>query len=425
MPGLYLVEAEVAGHPVSAAGLVVRDDGPRARLVVVQSNLTWAAYSTAGQANLYRGPAHVSRANRGTFVPRQRAAAVAARAYGVSLRRPTQGPGLTGLLAYDVPLAELADRFGLAVDHLMDTDVEVHPSLLTGHAGIVIPGHSEYWTTRMYDALTAERNLGVNIANVGANAIYWHARVATDALGDPRAMTVYRSYALDSRGRHDPALATVRWSDEPLSRPSSAVLGETYVAALAQGALVVHKPPAWLVAGTGARDGTVLPDALLNEADGALSSDRAAPANLQVVAEGVLRGGGVKVASSSYYSDRSGAGVFSAGSTTWLCGALGQCLTGRRPVAVPRRTATVLLGVLRNLLRAFAHPRWGATHPSYRDVPRSGAFLLATLPADAVGTYGRELENEEPRDKPLTSSPRPTVAPAPPSPSSSPWAQQV
>jgi hypothetical protein len=375
-PGLYLAETVVGRRATGAAGFVVRNDATPSPLVAVQSNLTWAAYSEAGGASLYRGP-----------VPHgaTHAQQVAARAYRVSLLRPTAGAGLEKLLEDDVPLAHLTDRLGLPVDHVLDTDLELRPSVLRGYAGVVLPGHAEYWTRRAYDALQAVEAAGTNVADLGANSLYWQARVAHDRSGRPLDVTVYRTAALDPVAATAPALTTVRWQDRALARPSSAVVGEAYAAAFVRGGLVLHQPPAWLVAGSPARDGTVLPDAVLNEADGARATDAFAPVTVQAVAVGVLRGTPDVVVSTSYASLPSGAAAFDAGSTTWLCAVEDSCREG----AVPGPTSRVLLRLLANVLHAFGHPRWGATHPARADVPASAASLLRWLPMEAVGWHGR------------------------------------
>lgn len=375
VPGLYLAEAVVAGRPSALAGFVVRNDARPSSLVEVDSNLTWAAYGMAGGASLYRGP-----------VPRgaTHAQAVAARAYTVSLLRPTLATGLSQLTAYDLPLARLVDRLGLPVDHVLDTDLELRPSVLRGHVGVLIPGHAEYWTTRGVDALQAAEQHGINVADLGANALYWHARVVRDVAGVPVAMTVYRSTALDPLT--GPQQATVRWQDPPLSRPSAALVGEAYAASFATGGLVLHRPPGWLVAGAHLPDGTPLPQAVLNEADGAWAGDTAAPPDVQVVAEGVLRGRSDVVVSTSYASLPSGAALFDAGTTTWLCSLDDSCPEG----PVPASTSHALLVMTTNVLHAFAQPRWGHAHPARHDVPGSAAALLPHLPAVAVGRHGRE-----------------------------------
>lgn len=375
VPGLYLAETLSRGSVAGAAAFVVRNDAVPSPLAVVDSNLTWAAYSQAGGASLYRGPTR-----RGAT----HAATVGARAWSVSLLRPTTGSGLKQLLAYDVPLAQLTDRLGLAADHVLDTDLELRPSVLRGHAGVVLPGHAEYWTRRGYDALQSLEDAGVNVADLGANALYWQARVSHDVSGRPLATSVFRDLTRDPVAARTPDLATVRWQDRPLSRPPSAVVGEAYAAAFARGGLVLRHPPAWLVAGSGGGDGLVLPGVVLNEADGARAQDPAAPAEVQVVAEGVLLGTQPVVVSTSYATLPSGAAVFDAGSTTWLCALTDVCPEGH----VSPAASQVLLGITANVLRGFGTLRWGASHPAHRSVPTSPAQLLPDLPAAAIGRHG-------------------------------------
>lgn len=376
-PGLYLAEAMQGGKPVSAAAFVVRNDATPSPLVAVESNLTWAAYDGAGGASLYQGPSTPHSTHKMRF---------ATRAYVVSMLRPTIGTGLVHVLAADVPLTQVAEQYGFAMDHVMDTDLAVRPSVLLGHAGIVLPGHSEYWTKRAYDAVRVERGRGVNLLVLGGNAMYWQARLLSDSSGRPLVLSVYRAASIDPETEIDPALTTVQWASDELRQPESALLGEAFAGAGAMGGMVVHNPPAWLVSRTSVRSGLVLPYAVMNEADGAKSADTSAPANVQVVLEGVLRGKPNVVVSSSYYSDPSGAAVFDAGVTRWPCIATNTCPER----VVPEVTSLAVRELTIRLLWAFSHPRWGASHPSYRDVPVSAAALRTLLPVEAVGSYGHE-----------------------------------
>jgi hypothetical protein len=76
--------------------------------------------------------------------------------------------------------------------------------------------------------------------------------------------------------------------------------------------------------------------------------------------------------------------VFDAGTTTWLCAIQNSCVEGH----VDPRVSKMLLGMTANLLQDFSRPRWGAAHPSHRDVPASAAALRPLLPREAVGHYG-------------------------------------
>ncbi len=206
-PGQYLVESWDADGLAGITSLVVRDDADRGGLVVVHSNLTWAAYSQYGASSLYKGKDGASDT----------------RAQQTSLQRPVTGAGAGRLVVGDVPLSQFLEEHGIPARHILDTDLDAWPSIATSATALVLPGHSEYWTRRMYDAALAARNAGVNIADLGANEVYWQARLQRDPQGVPLTMTVDRTLAQDPLAATHPDEATVRWSSPPLEpRPLGA-----------------------------------------------------------------------------------------------------------------------------------------------------------------------------------------------------------
>ncbi|HET7900633.1 MAG TPA: N,N-dimethylformamidase beta subunit family domain-containing protein [Candidatus Nanopelagicales bacterium] len=368
-PGLYLVAADVRGRLSGATALVVRSSAPPSLSAVMYSNLTWSAYSVAGGASLYQG---VSRTP-------------ATRALTVAVARPMQYRGDSPVATYDVPVAQILDRAGVEADPLVDTDVDIWPSLLVHRTEIVLPGHSEYWTTTMYSALVAARNAGANIADLGANDVYWHARVgyAGDA---PATLFVARQLARDPLAAQDPSMATVEWRARPLLRNPSAVLGQSYTAVRAEGGTVVRPVPSWLSGIPGFTAGAVLPHAAWNEVNGVRPRSYPVPDDLQVLAQGVLvrHGFADQPVSTTYYSSRSGGGVFAAGSTYWPCLVVGSCPD---VTTSPAERAT-LWEVVRRVVVGFRSPGFGALHPSQPSHLPSVAVLRSQLPAGAVGIYG-------------------------------------
>src|SRR5262249_45045397 len=157
-----------------AIPLVVRDDAGTAPLLMQASVLTYQAYNEYGGHSPYHG--HDMSGKR----PHPRRVS--------AFNPPYQGRGTPADFWYHIPPVPPMDRAGTDVDYTTDIDVDRRPSQLLRHKALVIGGHSEYWTTRMYDAATAARNAGMNIAFFGANTVYWHTRLSPD----DRTMTVYR-----------------------------------------------------------------------------------------------------------------------------------------------------------------------------------------------------------------------------------------
>ncbi len=369
-PGEYVVESRDAGGVAGVASLVVRDAADVARLLVVHSSLTWAAYSQYSGSSLYKGPDGSSDT----------------RALGVALDRPLVDAGLVRLLVDDVPLTQFLEHHGYAAAHIDDTDLDAWPSLALTTTALLLPGHSEYWTRRMYDAAVAARNAGVNIADLGANEVYWHARLERDPSGTPTSMFVGRTVAQDPLAAAQPDEATVLWHQAPLLRDPTALLGQRYSAVKAHGSLVVNSLPTWLGAGTGLRAGDVVTGVVANEADGIRPGSPSTPPNLQAVLVGVLTRAGQRdePVSTTYYSAPSGSAVFAAGTTYWTCDLTDACPDS----VVPAATATVVRTMTLNVLRAFSSPRFGRRSPSVRAIPASIVGLRASLPPAAIGTYG-------------------------------------
>jgi hypothetical protein len=85
----------------------------------------------------------------------------------------------------------------------------------------------------------------------------------------------------------------------------------------------------------------------------------------------------------AYYNAPSGAGIFAAGTTYWVCGLASACPGSPTPAA----TSLALQRITLNLINAFAVPRAGALHPSVSTPYLSPAQLAKALPG-YVGVGG-------------------------------------
>jgi hypothetical protein len=244
----------------------------------------------------------------------------------------------------------------------------------------------------------AARDAGVNLAFLGANNLWWHARLlASPGAADPDRQVVWRDTVGDPTPHRQSQNYTLLWSQWPEHRDGAAVLGQSHAGIGVHGGYQLMAAPPWLLAGTGLRPGTssgggsVLPIAVGNEADG-FNPGGSNPPDLTVVAAGVLRGArGPVTVSADYYSAPAGAGVFAAGSTDWSCGLDGECLDQD----VPAATVSALRALTRNIVLGFTHPRAGLARPSVLSVPPSTAQLLRHLSPGAIGTYGGSESSEE------------------------------
>jgi hypothetical protein len=263
----------------------------------------------------------------------------------------------------------LVERAGVDVDYAADLDVDRTPSLALGRAGLVTGSHTEYVTRRVYDTFEAARDRGINLAFLGGNGFYWQARVSRDPALRPVSVSVYRRAAEDPLRSSSPALTTIRWRDAPLSRPEAGLLGAQYSGAGVVAPLVVLQAPGWL----GWRRGQIVRAGAAGEVDAAVPG--ISPPGVAVLAAGgaVRQHRQIDVAV-TYYAAASGAGVFDAGSMFAGCATEDSC----QLISVPAATREFWSGTIAHVVRAFAAPRFGATHPAPAQTTRpTYAQLLA------------------------------------------------
>ena len=341
-PGSYLVRLDVPGH-AAYIPLTVRSTSTRGTLVLLAPDTTWQAYNDWGGRNLYWGPK-----GKGDFADRARA---------VTFDRPyVYGHGAGEYLTRMQPVVALAERLKLPLSYADDVDLERDPHLLDGARGLISMGHDEYYSVKMRASLEQARNHGTNLAFLGANAVYRRIRLEATKLGPRRLEVNYKTAAEDPKSRTDPAQTTADWPAPPHPVPESTLTGEAYACFPGRGPLVVASPSSWLLAGTGLKKGDQLPGALGPEFD-AVTPSTPTPHPLDVVLRSPVTCGTYTHADATYYSTKSGAGVFDSGTTDWVAGLDGS--HGDKTTRLERIITTTLL-------RGFATDRVGRKHPAHR-----------------------------------------------------------
>jgi len=328
-PGLYLLKLVVENRTLSTIPLIVRGTTGRGPLLLVSWMATWQAYNSWGGANLYRGA--------GRYELRSRA---------VSFDRPYRDRDLSANLARDLPLIDLVERLRVPTAYATDLDLAAHPAVLHGIRGILLLGHSEYWSPPMRNALVTARNHGVHLAFLGADDAYWRTRTERSRLGSDRLIVAYKS------GAEDPvkgAAATVKWEEPPAAQPSSLITGEMYGGSGVSAPMVVTSPRSWLLRDAGVRVGTRLPGLVGVEYDAVRRRQRTV-AREHVVAHSPLtdRHGLRDAADFSWYEAPSGALVVDVGTLAW-----GSALDSRSAAATTfvRR---VTIAIVHEFLRRSA-----------------------------------------------------------------------
>ncbi len=334
-PGVYLLKL-VAATGQRYVPLTIRDDTSHAALVVQNAVTTWQAYNLWGGRSLYVGP-------DGSLATRSRV---------VSFDRPYAAEAGAGdFLGNELPLVRLVESLGLDVTFWTDVDLHRHPGRLLAHRALVSLGHDEYWSTRMRRGAEAARANGVNLAFLGANAVYRHIRLRSSPTGLDRQEINYKPWSVgdDPAWRTDRAEVTTDWRRPPLNDPESRLLGAEYECNPTYAAGVVARPPAWLLAGTGVAAGSRLPGLVGDEYD-RVQPSAPRPPGVEVLLHSPVHCRGASYADTTYYTARSGAGVFDAGTSSWVCQLSRACAKTRRfPV-----TARMVRAVTVKLLRAFA-----------------------------------------------------------------------
>ena len=327
---------------------LVRSRHARGRVALVAPIATWQAYNDWGGYSLYVGPSGDRRS------------------WAVSFNRPYPAPGSQQFMFGIMSVVIRAERLGIPLAYFTNVDLDVDARSLRGALGYVSMGHDEYWSTAMRRRVLAARKAGTNLAFIGANTMYWRIRLrGSDA--NPRVVVGYRDDAhRDPLFDQGSARTTGRYRDPPKPKPENSLIGMQYECFPVDAPYRVVSPRWWGFRGTGVRKGDKFPHLVGVEAD-RVYPIQSTPRPLQILSHVRYSCRGVTTsAQSTYYTTRSGAGVFAAGTLLWTCAIKSGCdQTGSS-----RRTARFTQRVTDNLLRAFARGPVGRRHPARDNVAR-------------------------------------------------------
>ncbi|MER6945624.1 N,N-dimethylformamidase beta subunit family domain-containing protein [Nonomuraea sp. NPDC000554] len=315
--GAYLVRLDASTGGQRYVPITVRSASTQGRVVLVNAVTTWQAYNSWGGRSLYTGP--------GGFDDRSRK---------VTFDRPYDTSGARLFLDFEKDAIEVAERSGVPLAYL--TSLDLRPGALDGARAVVSLGHDEYWSPAMRAAVTRARDQGVNLAFLGANAVYW------------RIGLYGRMVACDKETQ------CPLWRD---SNPESSLVGQMYDCFPAEAAYLVRRPGHWIFRGTHGRRFPGL---------AGVETDRVAkgsPEHVSVLASSPVNcGGRATVTDTTYYTAPSGAGVFASGTMRWVCGMRGK----RCGHGVTDAAAAFTRRATRNILTRFAK---GPVRPPQRVSP--------------------------------------------------------
>ena len=164
--GAYLLRLDADSGAQRYVPVTVRSASTAGKVVLKACVATWQAYNTWGGYDLYIGPGQ----------------SYSARSLAVSLDRPYDLNGADMFLTYERNVVMLAESLGLPLAYVTGMDIAADPHLLDGASALISGGHDEYWTPAERSHVTAVRDAGVNLAFLGANAVFRRTRL-DDAAG--------------------------------------------------------------------------------------------------------------------------------------------------------------------------------------------------------------------------------------------------
>jgi hypothetical protein len=220
-------------------------------------------------------------------------------------------------------MVRFLEREGYNVAYATDVDAHSNAQALLAHQGLLIVGHSEYWSWEMRQNVVAARDTGVDLGFFSANTCFWQIRYEPSPLtADPnRTVVCYKDattdpLALDGDTSNDHRV-TVTWRDTPVNLPEGAFIGVQYVAAPGNDLdIVIENAASWVCTNTGLQNGDRLRGLLGYEVDSEVGNQ---PAGTQRIAHSPVPNS-ASMSDMTVYTAPSGALVFATGSMNFNWG---------------------------------------------------------------------------------------------------------
>ncbi len=328
--GVYLAKLTNAEGYQNYIPFTVRDDARPAQLMYQQSIITDQAYNNFPAINPNdpgydpNDPTHQGK----SFYDGQSLGADTIvggpRAVKISFDRPYSRDGAGLFFSWEHDQVKWLEKMGYDMAYSTNLDTHEAGARVQDFDGFVSPGHDEYWTKEMFDAVETARDQGVGLAFFGANAVYSQVRLEPAADGDAnRRVVSYRNNSLDPEPVF--ALKTNRFSE--LGRPEQTLIGVMYDGYNGDFSQNTDFVPTnlghWIYEGTGFVAGDSVPGIIGYEYDRS-NPGFPLPANLSydVLSSSpfVDNNGDTVLANASVYQAPGGAWVFASGTLSWSWG---------------------------------------------------------------------------------------------------------
>jgi hypothetical protein len=362
VPGDYLIKLTAPGNRQSYVPLTIWDPASAATYVIKNDVFTWQAWNFYGGYDYYQG---LGSCPPGVYP-------ICSRARVVSYDRPyaaEQGSG--NFLGLEYPLVRWAEQHGLDVTYATDLTVQTHPGYLLRHRVLLSLGHDECWSMTERQAAVTAYDHGANIVFFAASPVLRHVRTQPSPFGPDRELVDYRDSAADPLdGKGNPRQVTGNeWSNPPSSWPEYSFVGDTYAGFLEPGLHVgfrVADAAAWVFAGTGLRDGEVIPGVVASDVD---KFDRAygQPADDQILGHSPIPARLGQTSIGAFFSDMTyytnaatGAGVLDSGTNNWIPALDGR--SGCHPGGICE--SAMVQRITGNILRLFGQGPAARHQPS-------------------------------------------------------------
>ena len=295
----------------------------------------------------------------------------------VSLDRPYDLTGAYMFLAHERNLIQLAERIGVPLAYATSMDLAADPGLLAGASALISGGHDEYWTPPERANVTAARDAGVNVAFLGANAMFRRIRLAGSRWGRAAWSSATRPATCRTRctGR------TTRWSPTTTGSRRTPTPSRRSPACCTSPTRPTRPTWSWSAPTPGcsaapAYGGHRFPGLVGIEYD-RVNPDYPVQRPIEILSHSPLTCRGVhSYSDSAYYTHPGGAGVFNAGTMRWV-----RSFSGDIGYGIDQRTGRFVRQVTANVLRAFADGPAAEKYPA-----RDNLAEMHEWAGDPIGT---------------------------------------
>lgn len=350
VPGFYLfITRSPDGTIENAAPFVLHSPLGSSKLMLMHSFITWNAYNRFGGRSAYFGAGATKVEMRND------------RSRVVSLDRPIVGSGGFSIHRDAISLVQFLEKQGFNYDQYSDFDLDSWPSITQSYNGIILGGHPEYFTHRIFDTLISARNSGINIAILGGNTGIWQTRLTQSKVGKNRRIVIYRVAAQDPV--QDLNQVTIKYADLRLNIPSTLLTGSLSSGVHVYGALKAVAIPKWLKLPANSVIAGISPDSEVETS----AQTAAAPRKINILFSGIMHYRNspevgkptrpIPVAQSVWFTTPSGAAIFNAGLSTWSCDLIQTCAYS----SVDETSRTVLASVTTQILNLWQIKAVGKT----------------------------------------------------------------